>query len=57
MSIVGVNDEHVSPAAVRTWTGQVADARFEEISAANHFFWARYAELATIVGGWLDEVV
>ncbi|HYI44592.1 MAG TPA: alpha/beta fold hydrolase [Actinomycetota bacterium] len=57
MSVVGVNDEHVSPAAVKTWTEQVPDARFVSISAANHFFWARYTELATTVGDWLDMVV
>jgi hypothetical protein len=29
----------------------------EVIPGANHFFWARYEQLATIVGDWLDEVV
>ena len=57
MSIVGVNDEHVSPDAIKEWTEQVPGARFVSMSATNHFFWARYDELATTVGDWLDKVV
>jgi alpha/beta superfamily hydrolase len=55
--VVGANDTTVTPEAVRRWADQADDATVVTIPGANHFFWARYEELATTVGDWLDEVV
>ena len=52
--VVGANDEQVSPASSRGWA-EATGARFVEMPAANHFFWARYEPLAATVGDFLDE--
>lgn len=52
--VVGVNDKQVSPEACAAW-GRTAGAEVVEVRGANHFFWAKYEQLSTIVGDWLDE--
>lgn len=52
--VIGANDDQVSPAHARAWAEENS-AEFEEVPAANHFFWARYDRLAGLVAGWLDE--
>ena len=55
--IVGANDQHVSPESVRAWVEPIESAELVEMAGVNHFFWARYEELAATIGDWLDEVV
>jgi uncharacterized protein len=53
--ITGANDDQVSPAECRAWAEQIDSARYVEVPAANHFFWARYEVLASAVTTFLDE--
>jgi uncharacterized protein len=50
--VCGSNDEIVSPADCRRWA-EGANARYIEIKAANHFFWAKYEPLVAEVRSWL----
>jgi alpha/beta superfamily hydrolase len=52
--IVGANDENTPPARAKEWCDAV-DATFIELKGANHFFWAKYDDLALVVADWLDE--
>ena len=52
--VCGANDEQIEPAACADWATR-AHATYVEIPAANHFFWAKYDKLATIVGDFLDD--
>jgi alpha/beta superfamily hydrolase len=54
--VVGANDENVSPEACRAWA-EGSGARFELMPGANHFFWAKYDELAKTVTKFLAEVL
>jgi alpha/beta superfamily hydrolase len=52
--VCGKNDDQVAPDAVRAWaTG--AGARYVEMPGANHFFWAKYDDLAETVSDFLAE--
>ena len=55
--VIGSNDEAVSPAACAAWTERVPGARLVEMPGTNHFFWAKYPQLADTVGSWLEEVL
>jgi alpha/beta superfamily hydrolase len=55
--VVGDNDDLVSPDAGRDFAERVADGRYALVPGANHFFWAKYPQLCSIVGDFLDEVV
>jgi uncharacterized protein len=50
--VCGSNDEVVSPEDCRRWA-EGARARYVEIKAANHFFWAKYEPLVAEVRSWL----
>jgi uncharacterized protein len=52
--VVGANDDVVSPAECKRWAGQ-AGARYVEIAAANHFFWAKYEPVVEAVADFIDE--
>ena len=54
--VCGSNDEIVSPAECRRWA-EGANARYVEIRAANHFFWAKYEPVVAEVRSWLGEHV
>jgi alpha/beta superfamily hydrolase len=54
--VVGANDQNVSPDACRVWA-EGAGARFEIMPGANHFFWAKYEDLAKTVTDWLRDVL
>jgi uncharacterized protein len=54
--VVGVNDELVEPTQARDWA-EGAGARFEGMKGANHFFWGKYDNLATLIGDFLDQVL
>jgi uncharacterized protein len=52
--VVGVNDEVVNADVVAAWAGELDEAIVEVVPGANHFFWARYERLSSIVGDFLD---
>ena len=54
--VCGANDEVTPPEHARRWAEE-AGARYEEIGAANHFFWAKYDPLVAAVTKFLDESV
>ena len=54
--VVGANDQNVSPDACRDWANG-AGARFEVMPGANHFFWAKYDDLAKTVCEFFIEVL
>ena len=54
--VCGENDKQVSAAECREWANE-AGADYVEVPGANHFFWAKYEQLATIISDWLDEKV
>lgn len=56
MMVVGANDDVTLPRDVGKWA-DAAGARYEEIPAANHFFWAKYEPLTSTVASFLEEVV
>lgn len=51
--VVGSNDRHTPPDRCRAWA-EGAGARYVEINAANHFFWAKYEPLVGEVVGFVD---
>ena len=51
--IWGVNDDQVSPADCRRWSEQTG-AESEEMKGANHFFWAKYDQLAARIRSFLE---
>ena len=55
--VIGANDDLISPQAARAWTEGIEGARFVEMPGVNHFFWAKYTELAEVVGDWFEEVL
>ncbi|MGH2807577.1 MAG: alpha/beta hydrolase [Actinomycetota bacterium] len=52
--VVGANDELISPARVAEWCDSVG-ATYVEVRGANHFFWGKYNDLATLITDWLNE--
>jgi uncharacterized protein len=54
--LCGENDDVVRPEDCRAWA-EAAGARYVEIRAANHFFWAKYEPVVAEVGSWLEETV
>jgi alpha/beta superfamily hydrolase len=54
--VCGANDDVTPPHAAREWAAE-AGALYEEIGAANHFFWAKYDQLIAAVTGFLEEAV
>jgi uncharacterized protein len=55
--VTGANDDQVSPQACREWAQDMDLARYVEVPGANHFFWAKYEALASIVADFLDETL
>ena len=54
--VCGANDDVTPPDDARRWAAE-AGALYEEISAANHFFWAKYEPLIATVTRFLDQAV
>jgi alpha/beta superfamily hydrolase len=54
--IVGANDDLTLPEDVRAWA-DAAGVEVVEMPGANHFFWAKYEQLATAVSDFLEEHV
>ena len=55
--VVGANDDQVSPARCGEWSETQPRATFHEIRGANHFFWAKYEQISTIVADWLESLL
>jgi alpha/beta superfamily hydrolase len=53
--VCGAKDELIAPQDCRQWAA-VVGARYEEIPAANHFFWGRYDELGNVFVDFLEEI-
>ena len=54
--VVGSNDRETPAEHAREWaTGAGADYR--EVAGANHFFWAKYDQLASLIADWLGAVL
>lgn len=53
--VCGSNDKVVLPEHCRAWARDAPGVRYEEINAANHFFWAKYEALTETVGGFLKD--
>lgn len=54
--VVGSNDVLTPPHDSKAWA-EAAGARFAEVPAANHFFWAKYEPAIQAISGFLTEVV
>ena len=52
--VCGTNDDLVDAQACGAWTS-AAGGRFVEMAGANHFFWAKYDDLATTIGDFLED--
>lgn len=55
--VCGENDDVIAPEDCRTWVQRLRRGRYIGLPGANHFFWAKYDDLAAVVTSWLDEVV
>ena len=51
--VCAANDKHVSPTDCRAWVETYGSGEHKEVPGANHFFWAKYDDLAETVSGWL----
>ena len=51
--VCAANDKHVSPTDCRKWIETYGSGEYEEMPGANHFFWAKYDDLAERVSEWL----
>jgi hypothetical protein len=54
--VCGANDELVDPKDAAAWA-TAAGGRYVEIKGANHFFWARYDQLNSAIGDFLEGVL
>lgn len=52
--VVGANDDLVDPERARGWASEHG-AEFHEMKGANHFFWARYDDLTSLIASWLQD--
>lgn len=57
MVVVGSNDDQVSPTECKQWSHGMHGATFIEVPGANHFFWAKYETLTSIIAEFLDHVL
>jgi alpha/beta superfamily hydrolase len=55
--VCAVNDDLVDLDDCRRWVEDVEKAEAVEVRGANHFFWAKYDDLADVVSKWLGENV
>lgn len=55
--VCAANDDLVAVEDARAWAERVPGARIEVLAGANHFFWAKYDDLATTVGDFLNQTV
>lgn len=55
--ICGANDAVSSPQDCKSFAAGLSDGRYVEVPGANHFFWAKYDDLAGEVTNFLDDVI
>jgi alpha/beta superfamily hydrolase len=55
--VSGANDEVVSPSDCAAFVDRLPNAHYVELAGANHFFWAKYDDLAGVVTNFLDDVL
>ncbi len=55
--VCAVNDDLVSIGDCREWVEAVPSCGLVELRGANHFFWAKYGDLADEVSKWLNGFV
>jgi uncharacterized protein len=55
--VCGSNDDIVLPEDCRELAEEAPNARYEEVKAANHFFWAKYEVLTATVGSFLEDAL
>lgn len=55
--VTGANDDQVSPAECKRWSDGIRGGTYAEVPGANHFFWAKYETLASIIAEFLDHVL
>ena len=55
--VAGANDEVAAAEDSRAWVEGLPRGRFVSLPGANHFFWAKYDDLARTIVSWLDETV
>jgi uncharacterized protein len=55
--VCGSNDKVSLPADCRAWADGAPNVRYQEINAANHFFWAKYEALTGAVGTFLQDTM
>jgi alpha/beta superfamily hydrolase len=55
--VCGSNDKVVLPDDCRTWAEDAPGVRYNEVKAANHFFWAKYDALTELVGSFLQDTM
>lgn len=54
--VCGANDDVTPPEDARRWAEE-AGATYQEIGAANHFFWAKYEPLIAVITDFLEGAV
>ncbi len=54
--VVGSNDDLTLPKDCKSWA-EAAGADYQEVPAANHFFWAKYDPLMERIAAFYEEVV
>jgi uncharacterized protein len=52
--VCGANDDLIALDDCKAWSEEASGASCVEVPGANHFFWAKYEDLAGIVGDALD---
>ena len=55
--LCGANDDVISPEDCRSWVEKMPSGTYTEVPGANHFFWAKYDDLANVVGDFLDDQI
>lgn len=55
--VCAVNDDLVRIDDARAWAEEVAAVELVELRGANHFFWAKYEDLADAISDWLGKIL
>ncbi len=55
--LCGLNDDVVAVDDCRAWAEAVSRCDLFEVQGANHFFWAKYEDVTTVVSEWLRDLL
>jgi alpha/beta superfamily hydrolase len=55
--VCGANDDQVDPASCSMWAKSLPGATYVEMKGANHFFWAKYDQLAELIEGFFARTI